>query len=450
MSPARSPRHEAIETAVALARELAPQMDAVVLTQYPDAETLDLMRPGTEDLDTVSAVNRAVALELAENGVQVLVQWADRAAFRRWRDERAGKLGDGPGWRNRAGLLQGAAAFAALGLPPNAAPPSHPAKGSGTPADRLVRAFADEDGTEFEELAEGLIAAGRDGVLEQAMRKVGARYGEEAMQDLAQDLLAIAEGARIGPSGWAALVALPVALPPGMPPDAASLGHSLLASGAVEEGLELRFLPEWRAPDALAALAPGAVRRMLLEMVAGDEPAALPPATPAMLQETGFGMLIGLQYDWAIPSWEEIVADGLPEPPEEGQDTEEDAARAKVFERWRAAAFEAGGGCVPLALVSLSETAAEIEDFLEEAGDQTGGLAEIRDFVEMARQEAGGGEVVCRAEVEGERLHLALYTRDGRFLDELSLEGAQLPVPATEMPALIEAFVPLVTQTPRQ
>ncbi|MFC7554878.1 hypothetical protein ACFQU7_25655 [Pseudoroseomonas wenyumeiae] len=51
-----------------------------------------------------------------------------------------------------------------------------------------MRAFADEDGQEFDELAEELIATGRDGVLDQAIRKVGARFGEEAAQDLAQDL----------------------------------------------------------------------------------------------------------------------------------------------------------------------------------------------------------------------------------------------------------------------
>ncbi|MFC7554877.1 hypothetical protein ACFQU7_25650 [Pseudoroseomonas wenyumeiae] len=260
--------------------------------------------------------------------------------------------------------------------------------------------------------------------------------------------MALAEGARIGPSGWATLVALPVALPPGTPPDPVFLGESLITSGALAEELELRFLPEWRAPEALDALPPAALRRVLVEMVAGEEPTALPPAKPTQLQDSGFGVLVGLQYDWAIPSWEEIVAQGLPEPPEEGKETPEEAARAQVFERWRAAAYEAGDGCVPLALVPFSEATAEIADFLQEASDQTSGLAEIRDFVDMARSEALGEEVVCYPTVAGERLQLALYTRAGRFLDELSLEAGQLPVPATEMPELLRTFVPLVSQPP--
>jgi hypothetical protein len=446
MSPAADP--QAIEDALALARELAPRMSAVVLTHFPDADTLDLMRPGAGPLEAVVAVNRALAVELAQEGVQVLVQVADRAAFRRWMDGRSDTPEARRAWRNHRGLLQGPAAFEALGIEPGAARPPRRGKASGTPADRLMRAFADEEGGEFDELAEELVAAGRDGVLDQAIRKVAARFGEEAAQDLAQELLAVAEGARIGPAGWAALVALPVALPPGAPPDPISLGESLIASGALAEELELRFLPEWRAPDALDALPPGVLRRVLLDMVAGEEPSALPPAKPTQLQESGFGVLVGLQYDWAMPSWEEIVAQGLPEPPEEGKETPEEAARAKVFERWRAAAYDAGDGCVPLALVPFSEATAEIADFLQEAGDQTSGLAEIRDFVDMARDEAPGEEVVCRATVEGERLQLALYTRAGRFLDELSLEAAQLPVPAAEMPELLRAFVPLVAQPP--
>lgn len=446
MSPAAEP--QAIQDALALARELAPRMSAVVLTHFPDADTLDLMRPGAGPLEAVADLNRALAAELARDGVQVLVQVADRAAFRRWMDGRADTPEARRAWRNHRGLLQGGAALQALGLDPAAAEPPRRGKASGTPAERLMRAFADEDGGDFDELAEELIAAGRDGVLDQAIRKVAVRFGEEAAQELAQELLALAEGARVGPAGWAALVALPVALPPGAPPDPVSLGDSLIATGAVAEELELRFLPEWRAPEAVEALSPAALRRVLMEMVAGDEPAALPPAKPTQLQEGGFGVLVGLQYDWGIPSWEEIVAKGLPEPPEDGQETPEEAARTEIFERWRAAAFDAGDGCVPLALVPLSEATAEIADFLQEAGDQTSGLAEIRDFVDMARGEALGEEVVCCATVEGERLQLALYTRAGRFLDELSLEAAQLPVPAAEMPELLRVFVPLVAQPP--
>jgi len=73
-----------IEQVIALARDAAPDLTAVLITHYPDVETLDTFRPGETDLGTVAAVNRAVATELAAAGVRVFVQLADRAALRRW------------------------------------------------------------------------------------------------------------------------------------------------------------------------------------------------------------------------------------------------------------------------------------------------------------------------------------------------------------------------------
>ncbi|PHK93492.1 hypothetical protein CR162_18250 [Pseudoroseomonas rhizosphaerae] len=433
----------------ARARELAPELRSVVLTHHPDAETLDLLRPdGEAPLEAVRVMNRAVAAEMLRHGVVVLVQQADRASARRWRDARPGGSAGHSIWRGRGPVLHGAEALRLLGLEGAATP--RPEKATGTPADRLMRLFAGEDGAAFEALAEALIAQGRDGVLEQAARKVALRYGEEAAEELAQDLLSLAEGAPVGPSGWATLVALPVALPHDTLPDPVALGEGLLASGALPEAGSLRLLPQWRAPEAIAALTPTRTRQVLLALAAGEEPSMLPAAEAEALMRDGFGVLVGLQLDWEVPLWEEIALAGLPEPPaEDAPLAPEEAMRAEAFERWRGAAFEAQGGCVPLALVPLSETGAEIADFLEEAGEQAGGLREIRDFVEMARQEAPGEEVVCLPRAGEGELRLALYTRSGRLLDEIVLEAERLPVPPAAMPALLETILPLVAQPPR-
>jgi hypothetical protein len=107
--------------------------------------------------------------------------------------------------------------------------------------------------------------------------------------------------------------------------------------------------------------------------------------------------------DWSLPVWEEIAETGdlPPEPDEDAGETPEEARRAEMFDRWRGATFEACEGCVPLAIVPLSEVDAEIADFIDEAaGGVEGGagsLAEIRDFVSMAREEARGEEVVLPA-----------------------------------------------------
>ena len=442
--------HEAVERARALAREVAPELGAVLLTHYPDADTLDLLRPGEEDLGTVAAVNAAVATELTELGVQVLVQLADRAAFRAWMADRPDTRENRLAWRHRGHFLAGGTALAALG--PGATPP-RPAAGrvraAGSPADRLVRFFAEDDGARFDALAEELLSAGREGVLDLAARRVEERFEDEAADDFAADLLEVAEGARLGPSGWAELVVLPVALPPDGVPSAARLAGDVLASGAIPENAEARFLPEWRSPDLLAGLSPCAVRRVLVDLVEGREPADLPPAGDEDLLREGFGALLGLRIDWDVPVWEEIAAFGLPrEGAVEGGEAPEAAAAGEAFDLWRATAFRENDGCVPLALVPPSQVEAEIADFLDEADGHAGGLREIREFVEVARGEAAGEEVVCRPEVVGNGLELTLYTRSGRFLDGLVLAADRLPAGAEEMPRLIEAFVPLVKDAP--
>ncbi|MBR0667017.1 hypothetical protein GXW71_21835 [Roseomonas hellenica] len=445
---------DAVEHAAALAREIAPDLGAILFTHYPDADTLDTLRPGSAELGAVTAANRAAAAELTAAGVQVFVQVADKASFRRWMHSRVDSPEARLAWRDRDRLLSGDAALKTLGVDPALARPgAAPRRGSGSAADRLVRAFA-EDSADFDDQALELIEAGRDGVLEVATRKLRERFGDEAAEDFAATLLALAEGAEMGPAGWAELMALPVALPPGAPPDAVSLGASLIASGVLAEALELRFLPEWRTPQALAALPPTALRRVLVDLLAGREPADLPPATPARLSEDSFGVLLALQIDWEIPLWEEILVNGLPEEDAEddadGADggTPEEQERLTLFDRWRSAVFETGSGCVPLALVHASEVEAEIAAFLEEAGEHSAGIEEIREFVAMGRREAGEDEVVCRLQGAGDGLEIALYTREGRFLDSITLSAEQLPASPEEMPRLIAAFVPVVDGPP--
>ena len=468
---------EQVARAVELARDLAPDLSSVLITHFADAETLETLRPGSGGLPVVLAVNRAVAAALVGAGVQVVAQVADRGLFRRWMDAQA----DGPrnplAWRNRAGFLRGAEALRLLGLDPALMrPPAPPAAGKTTlsPADRLVRAFAGEDDRAFRVMAEGLIAEGRKGVLEGAIRKGGERCGDDASVDLELELLEIAEGAEAGPSGWAGLVALPVALPPEAVPEAMGLVRGLLGSGllgsdlpgtdVLAEGREVRFLPDWRALGPFERLEPTLIRRALLEVLEGREPASFPPAGPGELAERGFGVLLGVEIDWEVPAWEELAARGLPAPQavtyssgadaegldEDGaeEETPEEAAFRAGFDRWRMAVSEKIEGCVPLALVSPSAVVEEIEEFLDEAGLDTTGIEEIRDCVEMARREARDEEVVCRPEVIGESLEITLYTRSGRFLDSLTLPRDRLPVPAEEMPRLIEAFVPLVRDAP--
>ena len=445
---ARSRQDRSIEQAITLARGAAPDLTSVLITHYPDLETLDTFRPGETTLDTVAAMNRTVATELAAAGVRVFVQLADRASLRRWLTGRPDTQENRWAWRDRSHLLRGAAALKMLGADPALAR-SRPKLGAapGPLADCLLATFADDGGSEFEDLVHDLLAAGRSNVLDLALRKAADRLGEEAVDDLLGAMMVVAEGAEMGPSGLAGLVALPVALPPSNVPDAAVLRDSLLDEGVLPATVDIRFLPGWRSPETLDGLDPAAVRRVLIDMVAGAEPNDLPPADADDLARKGFGFLLGLQVDWSIPLWDEVAANGPPLEPEEDEETPEDAAQAAAFDRWRSAAFEAAG-CVVLDLVPLSEVAGEIDDFLADAGQQVDGLEEIRAFVAAARREAPDEAVVCRPEIIADGLELSLYTQSGRFLSSMAAYANNLSITPEEILLVVGSLVPLAKDVP--
>lgn len=439
-----------VEAAAELAREVAPGLDGVLVTIYPDADTLDTIRPGDADMETANAVARAVGRAMSEEGVEVFVQRADRGAFRRWLAERQDSPEVRRSWVDRGRLLRGAGALRSLGVaaPPPEPPPRFP-PAPGPMADRLLAAYEDRESGEFDALSGELIEAERGDALDLAVRKLRARQSDENAAELWADMLAAAGGAAVGPSGWAELVALPVALPPGAVPDAVALADGLIASGGLAPEEELRMLPGWRSPDAIAELSPVAVRRVLLDLVADREPRDLPPGDTDELARRGFGALVGLRVDWAIPVWDVIEAEGgLSEEAPGEEETPEGRGRARALDRWRGRVAAEHGGCVPLDLVPLSEMGGTIADFLDEAGGHLEGVDEIRAFVEAARREAGGLDVVCRPEVVGEALELAAYTVEGRLLDSLILPPERLPASAEAMLGLIGTFVRLVRDAP--
>jgi hypothetical protein len=439
-----------VEAAAALAREVAPDLDGILVTLYPDAETLDTLRPGEVDVSTANAVARAVAEVMAEAGVEVFVQRGDRGAFRRWLAGREDRPEVRRTWVDRGRLLRGDAAFRALGLkaPPPEPPPRFP-PAPGPVADELLATYEDRESGAFDALAGELIEASRGDVLDLAVRKIRERQSDENAAELRADMLAAAEGAAVGPSGWAELVALPVALSPGAVPDAVALADGLIGSGGLAPDEELRFLPGWRSPGAVEELSPLAMRRLLLDLVADREPPDLPLGDTDDLARHGFGVLVGLRVDWDIPVWDVIEAEGgFPEEPPEDAETPEERGRARALDRWRGRVASESDGCVPLDLVPLSEVGAAIAGFLDEAGGHLGGLDEIREFIEVARREAGGEEVVCRPNLTGETLELTLYTARGRFLDSLTLSPDRLPASAEGMLGLLGAFVRLVPEPP--
>ncbi|MCO6416966.1 hypothetical protein JYK14_12460 [Siccirubricoccus sp. KC 17139] len=450
MTEASKPPSRTPEEAAAHAAAWAPLLPAILLTHFPDQATLDALRPEAPPLAVVAEINRAVARAALAAGSKVLVQVADAAEFRAWLDSPAEQPRTPMAWRRRAPRLMGDAALAALGLDLREVARPKPRRSLGSPAERLVQAAFAPDPPGFEALAEELLQAGRQGVLDQAVRRAAERYEEESVAHLENLLFLTAEAKAVPPTGRAVFVVLPVVLPEDGPaPEAAYIAESFLAAGVAGELSELRLLPAWRAPGPLLALDPVGLRRALEEMLAGREPAALPPATEAELAEEGVGLLLGVNLAWDVPEWAQIdrspapdlaaLAEGgaAPDPQAEEHAAADDALDA-AFEAWAEEIADRFQGCAPLNLVGASELEEVLEMYFgppggEAAAEIPESLAELADFVLMAEQEAGGAPIVGHiAARDTARLTLALYTKEGRFLDSRDFDLAALPPEAVE------------------
>jgi hypothetical protein len=285
--------------------------------------------------------------------------------------------------------------------------------GSGTPADRLLRAWLDQDDEAFAMQAEEFIAGGRDGVLSTALRKLADRYEEDAVEDFVLALTEIAEVADAD-TGFdlAELVLLPL-LVTGTLPDPAPLATGLAASGAVPAEAEITFLAGWRSAEAIGGLSPVALRRVLLDVAQGRPSAELPALEAAAVTEGTVAVLVGAVLFRAAPSADD------PDLDLEALDALAEAkieASSEAFEAWRESLTpeQTGGGLV-LALCAPSELADEIRSLLDTPDDQA--IEEILDFVEAAREESGGEAIAARLAVRDGGVAITVLTAAGRVLD---------------------------------
>lgn len=293
--------------------------------------------------------------------------------------------------------------------------------GSGSPADRLLRAWLDQDDEAFAMQAEEFIAGGRDGVLSTALRKLAERYEDDAVEDFALALTEIAEVAEQGAGfDMAELVLLPV-VTAGALPDPAPLATGLAASGAFPAEAEIVFLAGWRAAEAIGGLSPAALRRVLIDVAQGRPPADLPELPAGSATEGTVAVLVGAAIFRAAPPADEPDAD-----PDllDARDTARADALFEAFEAWREALPpEVSGGALILALCSPSELADEIRSLLDEPDDAL--VEEILDFVQAAQEEAGGEEIAARLAARDGGVEITILTRAGRALDSRVFGGGE-------------------------
>jgi hypothetical protein len=223
----------------------------------------------------------------------------------------------------------------------------------------------------------------------------------------------------------------------------------LAASGAFPPEAEPAFAAGWSTAEAVRALSPCAVRRVLLDIAGGRPPADLPPAPPGEGADGGVLVLAGVLVFRTEPP--EDDADLDPEALDAAEEAR-DRERMEAFERWRASLGpEATGGALILPFCTPSALAYEIGAFLDGAEPQGDAVLdeidEIGEFVETAKREAGGEEVVARLAARDGGVELAVLTRSGRELDRrvFGLEDSSLT--AADVARVVEGSVPVVDGT---
>ena len=318
-------------------------------------------------------------------------------------------------------------------------------QGGGSPADRLVRAWLDEDYDTFEDLAEELIAGGRGGVLLAARRKLSEKYEDEDVDEFATALTEMAE-AVTGQDAFdiSELVLLPV-VTAGSLPDPATFTGGLASSGAFPPEAKVVFAEGWRSAETVNSLTPSALRRALLDIASGRPPADLPPLQPGDLTDGGIVVLVGAVVFDAEPSDDDLDGDAeVLIAPDEVRESE----RSNAFDRWRASLNSAAlKGALVLPHCSPTQLMDEIRALLEgvESGDPT--LDEIVDFIGTARDEAAGEEVVARLVVREGSVQLAVLTRSGQELDSRVFDLVEGGPTADDIRIVVEGCVPIVVGT---
>jgi hypothetical protein len=441
-------KRDVIARAAAAGRQMAGRHSSVRLTHFLDAGTLAAVKPDEPDLDLdlQNRITRATATELLRSGVDVTLQIVDRDAYFAWLEGRANTAEARASFRNPSRQIGGSGVIRELGLDPRTlkqGPRAGRGAGGGSPEDRLVRAFLD-DSDEIDDLAEDLIAADRHGVIDMAASRIAARGGSEAVKRFNEALTFLAETDDAGARGWAEISVVVAATDGGVFPDASAAADGLTGCGAFPDGAA--FLPEWRTVDAVLSLHPCSLRRVLADLIAGREPADLPPAKPGAVSVSGLLALVGVAFG----------SDGDDsEPEDEDRYEKEFDEKENAFDRWADGRAAAVHGLVGLLHpLPPSELADEIDWFLDACDDVADscppvGLMEIRDFVGMALAEAGGADGVCHVVVTPDGgLDLTMATRAGRILDTRTVAGSDLPAEPSAVIRQIREIAEVVVAGP--
>jgi hypothetical protein len=272
-----------VMNAVKVASKVAAEFDRVLLLHCADADTHRVVMPEQPDHGLQRRLNAAVGTELLANGVELAVQVVDKAAYIGWLGGQQSNSEWRAAYRETERLVRGEAALDLLGVPLSAVRgrPQRPASRhrKGTPADRLVRAWLDDD-PDFDEVLGSLLDEGRQGVLDVGIRKVAADYVDEEAEDFKMAILEVAEAAEVERGRWAALFVVAVIIDPEVAtlPASALIAEGIKTSDHFVAGRNVLIVPGWFDPEAIMSMTASVLRKTLRDMAGGKTPSGLPPS----------------------------------------------------------------------------------------------------------------------------------------------------------------------------
>ena len=326
---------------------------------------------------------------------------------------------------------------------------------SGTPADRLVRLWRNND-ERFGALLDEVLDGNRQGVIEAAVGKLR----EEESYDFMDEVEAFSETAQstdeqgdptLSTLFW---VALEVEGRLDQPPSIDAIERALDSAGLLEKAADMRLLPLWLDPEPLSYLE-AADRRTLLRRLIES-----PAAAEAFVREQdlvaapddGGLRLVGV-VGLVIEEDAEQNGEAMPDPLNlgfagEGQELEIDPIEQERIRQSMVAFAEAVASADPR--VKRCEPVGGLNDLLDFTAegvwpdDVDASFDEVNDFLDIAGNETGDGILDVTVSGTPTGMRVLAYNSDGVLLDEriFDLTGER----AEEAVALIKRRCRRVTE----
>lgn len=304
---------------------------------------------------------------------------------------------------------------------------------SGTPADRLVRLWRNND-ERFGALLDEVLDGNRQGVIEAAVGKLR----EEESYDFIDEVEAFSETAQstdehgdptLSTLFW---LALEVDGRLDEPPSVDTIERALDSAGLLEKASDMRLLPLWLDPEPLSYLEAADRRTLLRRLIDSAEAAeTFVREQDLVASPDDIGTRLVGVVGLVIEEDAEQDGEAIPDPLNlgfagEGQELEIDPIEQERIRQSMVAFAEAVGAADPR--VKRCEPVGGLNDLLDFTAegvwpdDGDANFDEVNDFLDIAGNETGDGILDVTVSGGPEGLQVRAYNSDGVLLDERTFD----------------------------